>query len=147
MTQTLHKFPCHTHTHTTHGTVPPTFIAYPVDKATNNSSTTFMCTVKGYPQPTITWYHDGQNITTTDQSKYIIRQTVTTEAPYTVNSTLTIMDLRSDNSGGVICFASVTPKEGEPLNMQRTSQLSVLGEKVTSKVWLSTASSCTVGSI
>ena len=49
------------------------------------------------------------------------------EAPFVVESTLTILDLSSQDSGNVTCVAMVTTDEGESLVEQRTSHLSVLG--------------------
>ena len=60
----------------------------------------------------------------------MIKQKVITEAPYTVKSDLTIMDLGSHDSGNVTCFAVVAPAKRKPFKMQKTSQLSVLGKGV-----------------
>ena len=51
--------------------------------------------------------------------------------PFIVESTLTIMDLTSHDSGPVSCNATVTTLEGVPYVNQMVSQLSVLGELVT----------------
>ena len=111
--------------HCTHYTVPPTFVESPSDTVTDSNSATLNCTVQGYPHPTITWYHDGQS--TSNPNKYRMVQTVSGGAPFIVESTLTILDLSSLDSGNVTCVAMVTTDGGESYVEQRTSHLSVLG--------------------
>ena len=121
-----------THAPNTH-TVPPTFLEYPLEASVvNSSSTIFSCKVQGYPQPTITWNHDGRDATS-KPDKYRIEQTVSTGPPFIVESNLTITTLRSEDSGNVKCVATVRTNEGEMLEDQKISQLSFLGEFVLSK--------------
>lgn len=110
-------------------TVPPEFIEPPLDTTVNSNSATLTCKVRGYPQPTIMWYHSGRNVAhTINRNKYRTDSETTNDAPFVVESTLTIMDLTSEDSGEVSCVAMVTPDDGEPHESPRTSQLSVLGE-------------------
>ena len=113
-----------------HHTVPPTFTDSSSDKVVSSDSTTFSCVVKGYPQPTIVWYHNDVN-TVNSPNKYTVQESVSDEAPFIVASTLEIINLSSHDSGNVTCVAMVTTFEGESYVEQKTSQLSVLGELVT----------------
>ena len=97
----------------------------------NSSSTTFSCKVQGYPQPTITWNHDGVDATT-KPNEYRIEEIVSTGPPFIVESNLTIMALQSEDSGNLTCVAVVTTNEGKNLEDRRTSYVSILGEFVLS---------------
>ena len=64
-------------------------------------------------------------------TKYSNQETMISEDPFIVESTLTIIDLHSSDSGNVTCVAMVTTNEGRSYTDERTFQLSVLGEFVT----------------
>ena len=72
------------------------------------------------------WYHNTGS--TSNTKKYRMEQTVSDEAPFIVESTLTIMNLGNQDNGNVTCVAMVTPDEGQPYVTEMTTQLSVLGE-------------------
>ena len=122
----MYLLPQYTHAH---HTVPPSFVdESPVlDRIVNSHSTNITCKVKGYPQPAITWSHNGRDAAT-DRDKYRIHPTMSDDPPFIIESTLSIMDLSSSDSGNVICVATVTTEEGQSDRNQMMFQLSVLGE-------------------
>ena len=67
-------------------------------------------------------------------NKYTNQETVSNEAPFTVASTLKILNLNTYDSGNVTCVATVMTFEGESYVEQKTPQLSMLGESVTVEI-------------
>ena len=87
--------------------------------------------MKGYPLPTITWYHNGREVADTSD-KYRVGQpivrNITIDSPFVVERTLTVMNLTNYDSGNVTCVAMVTAEEGVSYVESSAAQLSVLGE-------------------
>lgn len=98
-----------------------------------DESVTFYCTVQGRPEPAITWYHNGEDITQ-NPHKYQVQNfrlsnsSTGIDGIYTVQSSVTILSVSNEDSGSVSCKASVSPDGTEPAIEQRSANLSVLGK-------------------
>ncbi len=87
-----------------------------------DQTVTYYCEMKGYPSLDITWTHDNFNVERNPE-KYIV--SYTNEGETILQSSLTILDLESHDSGNVTCMGSVGDKVSANSS---TASLSVLGK-------------------
>lgn len=109
----------------------------PREEVVEGRNMTFSCAASGGPGLTLSWTHNGMNITqagSTGSGKYTITGNTKSR---TATSRLTVNRLRSTDSGSIACVAMVTVYMENPqlpnvtpetLNSSSFISLSVVGE-------------------